>query len=280
MGSGNHIVGVRTQRTIADFGEQWTAYPTNDGYYASPELFKDICGPLLEADMLRGAVVGEIGSGTGRIVSMLFAAGAARVVAVEPSDAFYILKSNTAAYSDRIEYIHGVGEAIPVGRDLEYLFSIGVLHHIDDPSPVMRAAYDALRPGGRMLIWLYGREGNEWYLRFVEPLRAITVRLPQPVLVGICHILNLCLDLYIPLCRILPLPLHGYVSNVIGRFSRAKRFLVIYDQLNPTVARYYTRDEAKALLVEAGFIDIHVHQRHGYSWTAIGRKPTDGRELR
>ena len=267
------IATEQTQRTIDDFGDQWTRYTTNDGYYASLELFRDICGPLLDPSALKGATVADIGSGTGRIVAMLLAAGAERVIAVEPSDAFEVLKANTAGHADRIEYVHGAGDALPAGRDLDCVFSIGVLHHIYDPAPVVRAACAALKPGGRMLVWLYGREGNESYLRLVGPLRKLTVRLPQPLLAAICHALNLCLAVYIMLCRIFPLPLRGYMNNVIGRFSWAKRHLVIYDQLNPTVARYYARSEASALLADGGFVDVRLHHRHGYSWTVSGTKP-------
>jgi SAM-dependent methyltransferase len=271
--AGPDVAAIRTEQTIADFGEQWTRYTSNDGYYASLELFRDICGPLLAPDALRGAAAGDIGSGTGRIVAMLLAAGADRVIAVEPSDAFAVLKANTAAHADCIEYIRDAGEAIPAGRDLDYVFSIGVLHHIYDPAPVVRAAYRALRPGGKMLVWLYGREGNEAYLRIVEPLRRITVKMPRPLLAGISHVLNIFLGFYILLCRVLPLPLRGYMNNVIGRFSWSKRQLVIYDQLNPTVARYYRRAEAEALLAEAGLSNVRSHHRHGYSWTVIGEKP-------
>ncbi|MPY74664.1 MAG: methyltransferase domain-containing protein [Alphaproteobacteria bacterium] len=267
------IAADQTQRTIDDFGDQWTRYTTNDGYYASLELFRDVCGPVLDPSALEGATVSEIGSGTGRIVAMLVAAGAARVIAIEPSDAFEVLKVNTASFADRIEYVRGAGEAVPAGRNLDYVFSIGVLHHIYDPAPVVRAAHAALRPGGRMLVWLYGREGNESYLRLVEPLRKVTVRLPQSLLAAICYGLNLCLALYILLCRVFPLPLRGYMNNVIGRFSWAKRYLVIYDQLNPTVARYYTREQAEALLADGGFVNIRLHHRHGYSWTVIGERP-------
>ncbi len=262
-----------TRQTIADFGEQWTRYTENDGYYASVDLFEDICGPLLASDEIAGKRVGDIGSGTGRIVSMLLDAGANRVVAVEPSDAFTVLQENTREAADRIDYVHGRGEAIPAGADLDYIFSIGVLHHIADPAPVVRAIYDALRPGGRCLIWLYGYEGNEAYLRFVQPLRRLTVKLPQPALAAISHLLNLCLGVYIPLCRVLPLPLRGYMNNVIGRFSWSKRFLVIYDQLNPAVAKYYRKQEAQDLLSASGFHNIRLHHRHGYSWTVIGEKP-------
>jgi hypothetical protein len=47
----------------------------------------------------------------------------------------------------------------------------------------------------------------------------------------------------------------------------------MYDQLNPAYAKYYTRTEAIDLLERAGFVNVRVHHRHGYSWTVIGEKP-------
>lgn len=267
----------QTRQTVADFGQQWTRYTANDGYYGSLELFRDMCGPLLDTAAIRDARACDVGSGTGRIVAMLIHAGAKQVIAIEPSDAFAILKRNTRQWADRIEYIKATGEAVPLNRDLDFVFSIGVLHHIHDPMPVVRAAYDALRPGGKLLVWLYGREGNETYLRMAEPLRRVSVRLPPFAISAISHLLNAALALYIPLCRALPLPLAGYMNNVIGRFSWSRRHLVIYDQLNPMVARYYRREEAEALLAIVGFENVRLHHRHGYSWTVVGEKPLSSR---
>jgi hypothetical protein len=55
--------------------------------------------------------------------------------------------------------------------------------------------------------------------------------------------------------------------------SPEKRRLIMYDQLNPAYAKYYTRSEAENLLLNGGFINVRVHHHHGYSWTVIGTKP-------
>ena len=75
------------------------------------------------------------------------------------------------------------------------------------------------------------------------------------------------------LCRRLPLPLARLRARVTSRTYAAGPRLTIYDQLNPAFARYYTRAEASALLADAGFTDVRLHHRHGYSWTVVGRKP-------
>ena len=261
------------ERTIADFGQQWTAYRDNRGYYGSLEMFRDMFGPLLSPEDLAGRRVLEIGSGTGRIAGMLLAAGVAHVTAVEPSAAFDVLSENLRPHADRVTLLRLAGDAVPPGADVDYVFSIGVLHHIPDPDPVVRAAYAALRPGGRMAVWVYGREGNAFYLALLTPLRAVTRRLPHALLAALTRIIDVPLVAYVALCRWLPLPLGRYMREVVGRLDPAKRRLTVYDQLNPAYAKYYTRDEAASLLTRAGFKDVALHHRHGYSWSIVCTKP-------
>jgi SAM-dependent methyltransferase len=260
------------RQTITDFGDQWTRYTDNSGYYGSLGLFTDICAPLLGVDDVQGRVVADIGSGTGRIVNMLLDAGAARVTALEPSESFAVVAANTADRAARVEVIRGDGTAIPQDRNFDLVVSIGVLHHIEDPAPVIAAARRALKPEGVMFVWLYGREGNEAYLTVAEPLRALTKRMPHRLLAALCHVLDLVAIGYTAASRILPLPMRDYMQNVYGRLAPDKRRLVIYDQLNPAYAKYYREHEARALLEGSGFKNVRTHHRHGYSWSVVGLK--------
>jgi SAM-dependent methyltransferase len=259
-------------RTIADFGAQWTRYRDSPGYYGSTELLRDVLEPLVGLEAVRGARVGEVGSGTGRIVHMLLECGAAHVVAVEPSEAMDVLRESTREHADRISYVHGPGTELPADLTLDLIMSIGVLHHVVDPDPIVRRMHEALRPGGRAFVWLYGREGNELYLSVVLPLRRITRNLPDPVLAALCHGLNVMLSLYLLWCRVLPAPMRGYMLGHVRKLDRRTRFLTIFDQLNPRYARYYRREEALDLLRRSGFRDVRSHHRHGYSWSVVGTK--------
>jgi|SRR6185503_11530603 SAM-dependent methyltransferase len=260
------------EQTIRDFGDQWTRYRESDGYFGSAELLRDIVEPLVPVEELRGKRVAEIGSGAGRIVNMLLDAGASHIIAVEPSAAFNVLREkvrNPAA----VTLLNVTGEQLPPHGDLDVVASIGTLHHIPEPAPVVHAAFEALRHGGKMLIWVYGREGNETYLAWAEPLRAVTRRLPHPILAGIVWLLYPLLAAYIRLARRCDIPLRRYVNNYLAKLSPKQRRLVVYDQLKPAYAKYYTGDEARSLLTTAGFVNVRVHHRHGYSWTVIGERP-------
>ncbi len=263
-------------QTIADFGEQWQLFDDIDhGFYGEQILFDDLLTPFVAADDVAGKYVADIGSGTGRIVSMLADAGAAKVLAIEPSAAFEVLLRNTRAIADRLVYLKAIGSEIPAGENLDYVFSIGVVHHIPDPDPTISAAYRALRPGGRIVIWLYGREGNGLYLGLIEPLRWVTKRMPSRLVLGMAWLLWLPLSVYIQAARILPLPMRRYTNGLLKRLSTRQLVATIYDQLKPAYAKYYTQDEAEALLNRGGFVDVKSHHRHGYSWLVCGTHPLD-----
>ncbi len=264
---------IRASQNIADFGEQWSHYDDNEGFYGSVELFEDIVGPLVGSEELQGARVADIGSGTGRIVHMLLAAGAAHVTAVEPSVGVEKLRENTRDVAERVEILHAPGDALPAGLELDYVISIGVIQFIPDPQATLRAARAALKRGGRLVIWVYALEGNRLYVSLVTALRSITTRLPHRTLAWLCSALDRALDPYIVLCRMLPLPMADYLTNTYSRVEREKRRLTIYDQLNPSYARYYRRDEIEQALQQAGFVDIRMYHRRGYSWTVSGSNP-------
>ena len=259
-------------RTIEEFGEQWGRFEDLGGRFGSSAFLQDLCGPLLPLGEIAGRRVLEIGSGNGRIVRMLLDAGAAHVTAVEPSAGIEALKRNTRDRADRVTCLQTLGESIPE-VDAELAFAIGVLHHLEDPGPTLRRVHEVLPPGGRCLVWVYGREGNAAYIALAESLRVLTRRLPDPALAALAHVLNACLAVYLPLCRILPLPLRRYMREVMAGFDRRERFFLIFDQLNVGYARYYSGAEASDLLAAAGFRNVELYHRHGMSWTVLGEKP-------
>ena len=58
----------------------------------------------------------------------------------------------------------------------------------------------------------------------------------------------------------------SYRGDVFRHFDRQTRRLVLYDQLNPSVREVHLEAEARALLERAGFTDVRLYHRHGYSW--------------
>ena len=264
--------GEQAARTLRDFGEQWLHDEGNEGLYGSQELLQDILGPLITLSELRGARVADVGSGTGRIVRMLLEAGAAHVTALEPSSGIEALRRNCAGFGERVRILQATGEELAPDLELDFVTAIGVLPFVPDPQPLLRAARDALRPGGRIVLWLYAAEQNRLTRAAVAGLRLVSTRLPHGALHALCAALDRALDLYILACRYAKLPLRDYMLDVFARLTREKRRLTLYDQLNPSYVRYYARREISELLETCGFADVRTADRRGYSWTAVGTR--------
>ena len=65
-------------------------------------------------------------------------------------------------------------------ESVDVAFSVGVLHHTPDPKRCFFELVRRVRPGGRVIAWVYGRENNGWIVHGISPLReAITSRLPH-----------------------------------------------------------------------------------------------------
>lgn len=263
-----------SERTISDFGEQFTHYHDNEGYFGSAAFLANMLGPLLAIEQIEGARVAEIGSGAGRIVGMLLEAGAAHVTALEPSDAFKVLKQ---LFGDRanVNFINQPGDKLPPTADHDFVFCMGVMQFIPQPGPVVRAARAALKPGGKFIVRVYSKEGNQTYLNLlIYPLRLITPKLPHFALAGLVRVLDLGLAAYLQACKVLPLPMRDYFLDVVAKLSTASRRLTIYDQLNPTYVHYYTRHEAEKLL-EGEFENIRLYHHRQTTWTIVGGKPVN-----
>ncbi len=263
-------------KTIQDFHDQWSRYDDNEGWYGSLELFDDIVTPVMQTADFKGKSVVDIGSGTGRIVGMLLQAGASHVYAVEPAAGAFEKLQNNLAGMERggdVTPINQRGDQWSIDQQVDIAISIGVIEFITQPADTIRRCYDTLKPGGDIFLWLCAHEGNEWYLRFVQPLRKITPLLPHFLLAGVVHLLYAILWAYRYIGQVLPLPLMRYVNQVWWPMPAQKRRWIIYDQLNPTYFKYYKRQEAIELLEAAGFRDVEIHHRHAYSWSVRGRKP-------
>ncbi len=60
--------------------------------------------------------------------------------------------------------------------------------------------------------------------------------------------------------------------NVIKKCSFEKRKYIIFDQLNPSYSKYYSKKDVNDLLSSSGFKKFEIFNRRQYSWTAIAEK--------
>jgi SAM-dependent methyltransferase len=261
-----------SESTIEDFGEQWNHYTESTGFYGDVAFLQDLCRPLLKLNELIGMRVLDIGSGTGRLVTMFLKAGASHVIALEPSQAVNVLRRNVAANQNVVEVIHGTVDVLNPEVRVDFVFCVGVLHHSAEPLSILRAAARVLRPGGRLFLWVYGREGNGVYLLFFRPLHLLFRCLPDIALRAVCRWMAGLFRLYAIACKHGPWPMANYFVNIYQKLTHEQQELILFDQLNPRYARYYRQSELQDLFNQTDFHSVHLHHRHGYSWSAVATR--------
>lgn len=263
--------------TISDFDYQWKNFgaiqESDSTYMNSAELLADLFQGFLTPKMIEGKVIAEIGSGHGRLIRSVEEFKPKKVFAIEPGKNAIKMAEDNLKNFNNITFINKRGDNFSLKEKLDVIFSIGVIHHIADPIPVINNIYDHLKPGGKFLLWVYGKEGNKLYLLFYNFISKLTKSTNNKMLMAFSRFLTIFTYPYGYLCYFLPLPLRGYFLKVFNKFDFYNRALVVFDQLNPSYAKYYSKKDLEDLIQGTKFSKVKkMSHRAGYSWTAICEK--------
>jgi SAM-dependent methyltransferase len=263
--------------TSRAFGTQWHILSG-----LSPILrteFESYLHPL-PAAALAGLHVLDAGCGSGKLAVAATEAGARAVVAVDLSDAVDVAWRNLR---DRpgAHVVQASIDQLPLRpAAFDFAYSIGVIHHTPDPGKAFHQIVPLVRPGGRLFVWVYALEGNEAFVRWLDPWRArVFSRLPSwanrvaatLLAAPLWAIIRL---LYVPLSR----------GRFAGRLPYAAYFLyfsrlgfgtfwgTVYDKLVPPIAFYLSREDVRRWLRDAGLTEESLHHRNGNSWSCLARR--------
>lgn len=260
---------INHKDSYPEFGEQFAVDNQYDDYLGSDKLLKEIVHPF-DLTLIKDKDIMEVGVGSGRISSNLLKYAPRSLVGIEPSRAFFVAKKNLT--SDKLNLLNIKGEDLNFENRFDYIFSLGVIHHIPNYKLVLKNISKSLKPNGRFIIWVYGKEGNEIYLFIFNNLRRITTKLPDFILRIVSKILACLTYIYSFLCKLFPLPLHKYFNDMFSKLSFKNKSYVIFDQLNPSYAKYFKKNELENELQNCDLRVEKISNRLGYSYTAICKK--------
>ena len=248
------------------FGYEWSAY--SDLLPEYEEQFRRWTVHLLPEEW-RGLSFLDAGCGMGRNSLWPMRYGAAEGVAIDIDARSLASARRTLAPFPAVEVRHASIYELPFDARFDIAFSIGVIHHLADPEQALQAIARAVKPGGRVLIWVYGRDGNRWLIGVLDPLRkALFSRLP----IALVHHLSLYPAATLWLLLRLGLRPNAYFS-LLSRLGFGHLRSIVFDQMLPRIAHYWPRETVEALMHSAGLDDIRIAAVNGISWSAIGTRP-------
>jgi len=206
--------------------KQWELFKDDETF-----LFADWIYPNTLTDFKDKEVL-ECGCGGGQHTAMI-APFAKHITAVDLNTAD-LARERNRQYNN-ISFLNEDIGSMGLSSAFDIVLSIGVVHHTDDPDKTVENLKKHLKPGGKLILWVYSKEGNALMRMFIEPFRRMFLKSARSgVLTAISRVLTILL--YAPVYSIYLLPLkklpyYEYFQN-FRKLSFQRNLLNVYDKLN------------------------------------------------
>lgn len=274
------------ERTIANFGDEWTWFDQTDLADADVHAVFDGYFRLVDwARLGEEPLCLDAGCGSGRW-ARLVAPRVGRLEALDASPRVAAVAQRRLSGTRNASVVCASVTASPF-RDgsFDFVYSLGVLHHVPDTDGALRRVSRLLKPGGQLLLYLYYRFDNRpwWYRllwRATEVGRFLVSRAPRPVRYAASQLIAGVV--YWPLAR---------SARLLGRlgllpswwplsFYRDRTFYVMrtdaLDRFGTRLEQRFTRAEIERMLEAAGMEDIVFSETPPY-WVCVSRRAGEGR---
>jgi len=267
----------QTKKTAESFTYEWKNF--SNLYNQYKRQFLDWVFPI-KPQFFKNKIILDAGCGVGRHVFHSARFGAKEVIGVDLSNSVDVAYQHVK----RLPNVHIIQADIynlPFKRDFDFIYSIGVLHHLPYPERGFRQLLKYLKANGKVFACVYGREGNK-LLRGVLLLRRITTKLPLRLTEALSFLFMVFL---FPTIRLIYRPLNNKkftkrlaealpqnaFFNYLSDFTFKQTHSIIFDQLFAPIANYYTKEEFSKWFKNAKLKDIVITQRNNNSWRGFGR---------
>jgi SAM-dependent methyltransferase len=233
------------------FGYEWNRYARLSPDYE--KQFLNWTHPF-DKEFWQGKRILDAGCGMGRNSLWPMQWGAASAVAFDFDERSVSRAKETLKAYENAEVLYRSIYDIGWEKEFDVVFSIGVIHHLEEPQRALANLVRALRPGGTLLAWVYSYEGNEWITKMVDPVRInVTSRLPVRLVHFLAYFCSIPLYLYLKFRK----SQSGYLKQ-LATFDFWHVHSIVFDQLIPEVANYWKKEEVTELVEGLPLVEVSV----------------------
>jgi len=267
------------KKTVESFGEEWSKF--NSFSDVDLNVTGDEYFDIIPDHIYKDKKVLDAGCGTGRW-SKYISAKASEIEAVDPSAAVFSAAS-VLQDCDNARVSQASIDNLPFAdNSFDFVFSLGVLHHIPDTQNAMSKCVHKVKPGGFFLVYLYYSLDNRGVLfrslfYISNMMRKVVSKLPSAIKKMVCDLLAVVI--YLPfiflsrLCRLLGLG--DFVKFIPLSYYSNKSFNIIrndsLDRFGTPLEQRFSKKEIEEMMRNAGLDEILFSDSEPY-WHAVGRK--------
>ena len=161
----------------------------------------------------------------------------------------------------------------------DYIFSIGVLHHLPDPEKGFRSLIPFTKKDGLLGIWVYGRKNNIGAVYFFETLRRITRHIPHRILYYLCYLPALAVEIsnrlytFLSQYTLTSKLAHLCPYQYYALFPFEVKLNDAFDVFATPKSTYWKKEQIEDWYSTASFQEYNVSYLRKKSIKAYGRKP-------
>lgn len=269
------------RKTVASFGSEWKAFHgfSQEEIQKLGENYFDI---VSEEMLNRGDHVLEVGCGSGRFLKFL-SNRVLSITGVDPSEAVFAA-NQLLGKDEKVQLVKASASDLPYDdASFDFVYSIGVLHHIPDTARAMKDCVRKLKQGGYFLTYIYYNLDNRGIVfralfGIVNGMRALISKMPGALKRFSCDLLAVFLYMpFVLLSRVMKI-FRVSESNrrkIPLQFYEDKSFYIIrndaLDRFGTPLEQRFSKAQIKTMMEEAGLTDIIFSEKMPY-WHAVGRK--------
>jgi SAM-dependent methyltransferase len=262
-------------QTVKGFGQEWTALSQESMPASERESMFQIYFSLIDWESKPQRAL-DMGCGSGRW-AMLAAPRVGELVAADASpEALDVARRNVKA--PNVIFKECTPETLPYPSGyFDFIFSLGVLHHLPDTAAAIRSLAEKLAAGGTLLLYLYYAFDNRpmWFRalwRVSDLGRRCICRLPFPLRYAVSQ--AIAFFVYWPMARMakyLPVP-NSWPLKIHANHSFYSMRTDALDRFGTRLEHRFTRKQIIAMLHAAGLEDVRFSELMPH-WTCSARKP-------
>jgi SAM-dependent methyltransferase/uncharacterized protein YbaR (Trm112 family) len=266
-------------KTARSFGYEWQTFNEMlPDYEANFRWYFERFPP----SVFEGKRILDAGCGTGRHTFHAARSGAREIIAMDLSQAIEVAARNNQSNQNTHFIQADIYHPPFLPGTFDFIYSLGVLHHLPDPEKGFRSLLPLLAPGGFVNIYLYWNlEGEAAWRRAllsgVTHTRRFTTRLPHTLLQKLSWLIAAGFEVAFV-----------FPARLLDKFDATRRladrvplghyrkysFRVLYtdqfDRFSAPIENRYGREDVKGWFERAGFEDVMI--LGGAGWRASGRR--------
>ncbi len=271
-----------SRQVIAGFGEEWSRFTQDEiNDEERQKIFDDYFAIFPWSQLPAKAKGADIGCGSGRWATVA-APRVGWLTCVDASSAALNVAKKNLHLHKNVDFLLADVNDLPFSdAELDFAYSLGVLHHVPNTTAALSNIAKTLKPGGHFLLYLYYAFDNRplWFQllwRLSDMMRRLISRLPRGARFMVCDVI--AATIYWPLgrfasvCERMRIP----IKNLPLAYYRDKSFYVMrtdaLDRFGTVLEKRFARDQIARLLKQTGFVNIRFSDSEPF-WCVVASTP-------